>query len=83
MQFTLPVLYLSLSHKKSQLNCRATVERPTRRKDSSVITTGDETISLQVASACIELNGKLFTHHQKGEHKKDLGHCLHFASSLY
>lgn len=43
----------------------------------------DETISLQVASASIELNGKLFTHHQKGKHKKDLRHCLHFASSLY
>lgn len=34
------LINLSLSHKKRQLNCRTTVERPTRRKDSSAITTG-------------------------------------------
>lgn len=34
------LINLSLSHKKNQLNCRTTVERPTRRKDSSVITRG-------------------------------------------
>lgn len=40
----------------------------------------DETVLQQAAP---ELNGKLFTHHQKGKHKKDLRHPVHFAPSLY
>lgn len=74
------LINFSLSHKKSQLNCRTTVERPTRRKDSSVITRGGWDC---FTASSFWTEWEIFTHHQKGKHKKDLGHCLHFDSSLY